>query len=298
MKKVEKKNIIFLDIDGVIQPYQSKKRFEHDMNQTIKFLCEKSKNAIYESMDKFDVCACFYDWDRNAIEILKKILNDTNSFIVFSTGWREYNTFEQLKALFAVYELEDRCIGSCEKGFDKAKCIQLYIDAHKEEIKNYIIIDDQDFTFKFGQHFLFTNNLLKEENYLEAVFLMDEFDFEEINKGFKLIHNKNNQLEFLGKEEKFEDIKIFKGYFKEKDLNLDLFSYCVLMKYVQKQFFEKYNGITIITSKKIDGVFKNSNIGVILKEDTENNLYYRYINTNHRCNHFKLFNKYGMKMFN
>lgn len=43
----EKRNIIFLDIDGVLQPHSSKKRFEYAPEPLIEYLCEKTNNDIY-----------------------------------------------------------------------------------------------------------------------------------------------------------------------------------------------------------------------------------------------------------
>ena len=67
--------VVFLDIDGVIQPYNNQFRFDHKLNETIDYLCEKYSDNIYRQIDIYDVCAAYYDWDEIAIAIIKKILN-------------------------------------------------------------------------------------------------------------------------------------------------------------------------------------------------------------------------------
>ncbi len=159
-----KKNIVFLDIDGVLQPYGNKDRFNHDFNKTIDYLCEKYKDEIYKKIDPYDVCAVFYDWDDSAIGFLRKLLYETDSYIVFSTGWKDFNSFENLKALFRIYDLDERSIASCIKG-DKINAINKYLEDNKELINSYIIIDDKDFTKEFGEKYIKTVDFFNYENY-------------------------------------------------------------------------------------------------------------------------------------
>lgn len=48
--KKEQRNIIFLDIDAVIQPYSSQKRFEYDPEPLIEDLCKKTNNDYIEKL--------------------------------------------------------------------------------------------------------------------------------------------------------------------------------------------------------------------------------------------------------
>lgn len=49
-----KRNIIFLDIDGVLQPYSSWLRDDHDIDATIKYLCSKYDPEVVTRGDKYD----------------------------------------------------------------------------------------------------------------------------------------------------------------------------------------------------------------------------------------------------
>jgi len=65
--------VIFLDIDGVLQPYSSQKRFDHDLHELLKTLAEKYDDDLYLELDRFDLgCICF-DWDIGAVERIRSI---------------------------------------------------------------------------------------------------------------------------------------------------------------------------------------------------------------------------------
>ncbi|WP_286077498.1 HAD domain-containing protein, partial [Thomasclavelia cocleata] len=134
-----KKNIIFLDIDGVIQPYNNTNRFKHDLDGTVNFLTNKYRDTSYKKMDKYDVCAAFYDWDEIGLGILKKALYKCNAYIVLHSGWREYMSLIEAKALFRLYDLEQELINICDKG-TKEKVIKKYLEENKNEIDKYIVI--------------------------------------------------------------------------------------------------------------------------------------------------------------
>lgn len=232
-----KKNIIFLDIDGVIQPYDNQYRFLHDMKETINYLCKKYQTEIYRNMDIYDVCAAYYDWDEIAIGMLTKILRITDSYVVIHSGWKEYNNLDQMKALFALYNLEDYIIGICEKG-DKIKVINKYLENHKDEINEYIVIDDEDMTSSFGHHFVKTRNYLTSKNYEQCIKLLR----------YKYSFNLNDDLTVLRKDipiiyvesrpEIIEDKIVFYVEFRNLSNNISDIEYFITLNYLIKYFKE------------------------------------------------------------
>ena len=82
------RKIVFLDIDGVLQPIGSQERFDHCHGEI-----EKSPMlAIYKSLEEkfgidysvyqqWAVAAVLFDWDKVAVSLLKLILNLTGSKI-------------------------------------------------------------------------------------------------------------------------------------------------------------------------------------------------------------------------
>ena len=62
--------MIFLDIDGVLQPYDNTERFKHDLKETVEEVSKKFDDKIYFTMDPYDVAAVYYDWDDKAVRLL------------------------------------------------------------------------------------------------------------------------------------------------------------------------------------------------------------------------------------
>lgn len=166
-----KKNIIFLDIDGVIQPYDSQERFDHDLNKLVDYLCDKYNHSIYREMDKYDIGAAYYDWDDIAVGILTKLIRTTASYVVVHSDWRMTNDLAKLKALFQLYNLEDYIIDVCPKG-EKADAVTEYIEKNRGWIYRYVVIDDADMTANFGHCFVKTSDIINMNNYRQCVMVL------------------------------------------------------------------------------------------------------------------------------
>ena len=77
--------IVFLDIDGVIQPYNAKKRFDYVKDTSLLNTLEKKTKIDYRKYDIYDVYAAYYDWNKAALNRLKYTLEKTNSKIIISS---------------------------------------------------------------------------------------------------------------------------------------------------------------------------------------------------------------------
>ena len=53
----------------------------------------------YSIYNKFDVFAVYYDWEECAVDRLKHILDETNSKIIISSGWRSNRYPNKMKDL-------------------------------------------------------------------------------------------------------------------------------------------------------------------------------------------------------
>ena len=155
--------VIFLDIDGVLRHINNQERFSHNLDALVNLLVGKYNDDIYKTIDKYDVAAAFYEFDYAAIGILKKIVEETGAKIVISSDWKNSKDLKQLKALFRLYGLEDAVVDTCKAmPGAKAEAIKQYIVEHK--IKDYIVVDDQDYTEKFGMRFRKIDDLLDSED--------------------------------------------------------------------------------------------------------------------------------------
>jgi len=117
-----KMKAIFLDIDGVLQPIGQQDRFQH-MNE-IRSLCEQLNSKLNNGIDyvrlfdsngsaKYDIAAVYYDWDAHSVELIKRLLDEEQAVIVFSTSWRE-NGFDILKELFSIHGLDKYVYGETD----------------------------------------------------------------------------------------------------------------------------------------------------------------------------------------
>ena len=100
------RRVIFLDIDGVLQPGVNESRFKHDMDALKEELARKYHEPAYLELDKYDVAAVYYDWDAEAVSRLKHLIEETKAEIVLSSDWRHSKNLEQMKLLFRIHDLD------------------------------------------------------------------------------------------------------------------------------------------------------------------------------------------------
>ena len=144
--------IIFLDIDGVLQPTCSQKRFDHikEIDDVRDRLIAEYQSEIYREVDKYDLAAVVYDWNESAVELLKRLLDECDAKIVLSSDWRRSKNESIMRALFKIHGLDGYFLESLdyETYPDKAVDIAIYLEKHPEA-KRYVVIDDIDFESKF-----------------------------------------------------------------------------------------------------------------------------------------------------
>ena len=210
--KKEQRNIIFLDIDGVIQPYSSKKRFQYEPEPLIEYLCKKTNNDIYRKIDSYDLRATYYDWDEISIGYIIKIARRGNATIVLESDWRSKG-YEVMKALFAIYGMEDLFVDQIDSSLDKATGIRKYLEEHKGEYDNYVIIDDGNFfreDKELEEHLVLTDNYFTDLDYFKALHIIDGrsvFQYEVNSNDFCLLREDRQQSYFKVEESMLEQIE-------------------------------------------------------------------------------------------
>lgn len=163
-----KQKIIFLDIDGVLN---SERWYKLYMVSSL-----KHNKDIYEDINPF------------SISNLNIVLDYTKAKIVISSTWRF--AFENIcKKLYESKLLKDSIIDKIDgyefdQEYGRAQLIQNYINEHKDEIENYVILDS-DFTplKNQKQHFIKINKYigLSGKNCLQIIAILEkEFSLNEI----------------------------------------------------------------------------------------------------------------------
>ena len=123
--------VIFLDIDGVIQPLYKQERFKH-MHEIIDIAMELDSKIPghsyhdYVTQDHFmdlpytpyirqcDLAAVYYDWSKDAVEHLKNALEHHDAKIVISSSWRDSGE-HVMKAFLAIYGLDKYFYGMLDR---------------------------------------------------------------------------------------------------------------------------------------------------------------------------------------
>ncbi len=96
--------VIFLDIDGVLQPGSYQHRFDHmaEVSDLAKKLNTELDNGFdyyqlvggdkeydnRQQVNKYDIAAVYWDWHPEAVKLLHEVIDKTGAKIVLSTDWR------------------------------------------------------------------------------------------------------------------------------------------------------------------------------------------------------------------
>jgi len=179
--------VVFLDIDGVLQPYGSHGRF--DNLKTIPQLQEEltAKYGVdYTKHDKYDIGAVYYDWDKHAVALLTRILHETGAKIVISSDWR-INGLKRVIDFFRLHGLHEYVIDLTREYRESSGLRNKYKDiTHNSRtmeileyvkdhphIKRYVAIDDMDLSKGLEGHFVLTSNTMKDAEAEKAIAILN-----------------------------------------------------------------------------------------------------------------------------
>ena len=166
------KMVIFLDIDGVLQPLSSQHRFEHDLDELRTQLAIKYKNDDYLLMDRYDLGAVYYDWDLDAVERLRKLCIDFNAEIIITSSWIDYSALSRLKEYFKLHGLDIYIGGNISVVGRSSRVAKIaeYLEQH-QDVDRFVILDDafvDDFRNSFAKHFVYCRFIFDEDCYQQA----------------------------------------------------------------------------------------------------------------------------------
>lgn len=166
-------NIVFLDIDGVLQPYDSDLYF-YDDKRIIKELSSLHK-IDYSKYYYYNVISAAFDWDKQAISRLKYILDETKSHIIISSDWRDKNQPDKMKALLTIHGLNkyyfaDNEIIDYKDSRIKRRALEIQSSLDKYHINNFAILDDfKELKTYYPNNAVITNNIISIDNMNECI---------------------------------------------------------------------------------------------------------------------------------
>jgi len=180
--------IVFLDIDGVMQAYNSDGRFKN--LKTIPELQKEltSKYGVdYTKYDKYDVGAVYYDWHPKAVSFIRKILQETGAMVVISSDWRDEG-LDRMIDFFRLHDMGEYVVDLTPRiGYEERKLLKdkyqdgvsyrtmeilEYVEKHPH-IQRYVAIDDMDLSKGLEGHFVKTSNLIKEAECKKAIGILN-----------------------------------------------------------------------------------------------------------------------------
>ncbi|MCD7840006.1 MAG: hypothetical protein LUG46_05180 [Erysipelotrichaceae bacterium] len=193
--------VIFLDIDGVINPYDTK---HHSNNETLLKLFIKYLSLRYQRdytrYNSWIVRACYLDWDKQAMKCIKHIIDETNARIVISSDWRPclfHENPNEMRDLLHLWHMDQCWLGDTDalwldskRQSEKMKEAEEYLKSrgitnysertveiidyvlkHKE-ITNYVALDDMNL-IGLDHHFVRTSNLITDEQVEECIRILN-----------------------------------------------------------------------------------------------------------------------------
>ena len=175
--------VIFLDIDGVLQPYKAENRFGKD-RIALREQLSKEKGIDYSIYNEYDVAACALDWDKKAVERLLKIITETGAKIVVSSDWRSERLPYKVRDLLSIWDMgkywyadtvdydEEKMKNTIEYiktknpekkyiGYRNVEILD-FVFNHKD-ITNFVAIDDMDLSIGLENNFVHTYNVINDE---------------------------------------------------------------------------------------------------------------------------------------
>ncbi len=174
--------VIFLDIDGVLQPPMNQARFKHDLEVLRRTIAEDFSDGSYFDLDEYDLGAIYYDWDKEAVELLRNLCQDFGAEIVVISDWRRSKSVDQLKAYFRIHHLDQYVTDKTDEGgtapYYRAGEVKAYLDLHPS-IERFVIIDDG---YRESYAILFPKQLVQTRSRIEAA---DEMCARQILSSFK-----------------------------------------------------------------------------------------------------------------
>lgn len=157
--------ILFLDIDGVINPHMytgfpKERKWQPFVQSLLK------RNKDIRSLPPFTVDQVCHYFDGQACRYIQKLIQEFDAKIVISSSWRFVFDHKDLKAILDLKDLGEAFIDITINAKSRPQEIQQYIEEH--QIQSYLVIDDFNMESTFKERFILCKETMKEQQYQQA----------------------------------------------------------------------------------------------------------------------------------
>lgn len=159
------RNVIFLDIDGVIRPMMPYSKIRTKEKNLKSVLSERYHDPAYEMIDEPTLHNAYYSFNGEACYCVRMLCEVPNTEIVISSSWRIGYSIDTMKKLFDLHKLGAYISDKTPLLYNNRSAeITKYLQEHTD-IDHYLIIDDIDLTREFPYHCIVTKDHLKMSDY-------------------------------------------------------------------------------------------------------------------------------------
>lgn len=169
--------VVFLDIDGVLQPYDTKNNFysiDSYTKKIVKNLSEKH-NVDFVKYGYYDVLPVYFDWYPQAIKRLKHILDETDSKIIVSSDWKRKELPEKMHDLLRIHDLDkywycDNIIIKEPLMPYEIRHMEIEDSLKRYPIDNFVVLDDlEELASFYPNNSVITNDYISTLDMNEAI---------------------------------------------------------------------------------------------------------------------------------
>ena len=141
--------VVFLDIDGVLQPYDSENNF-YEINSKTKQLVNdlsNKNNVDYNKYSIYDILPVYYDWHPQAVKRLKSVLDDTGAKIIVSSDWKDDRLPDKMRDLLKIHDLDKYWYADNIKIKEplvapKIRHLEIEDSLNRYPIDDFVVLDD------------------------------------------------------------------------------------------------------------------------------------------------------------
>lgn len=164
--------ILFLDIDGVLNPIPMRSLPRTDWHLAYRLAKEK-QDAGYQHLSHTALSCAYYCWDVHAMELLKELCEQFQLQIIITSSWGSFYSLKELKLLFGLYALDVYLIAIVPSIGKRSSNILHFVKEHPE-IEAWISIDDLMMEDCFPNHAVTTRGYLKDTDIEKAKTLLKQ----------------------------------------------------------------------------------------------------------------------------